>query len=414
MQTKRNLIDIAFILGFLMVVLQCFSYMYIVLPTRSILFLFLFYILFLLSTNAPRAEAILKYSAFGRPLLFLICGYFVTFIFSWMLWGEPFLGGFFQTLRYVTVIVFFFYLYYKNIPEKGIIKTLIWITIIWTILEFVQQVTYPRYWFCGRAEDKYGNLEERMGLIRFYITGVHAAILVLLYYAHKFSQESSNRLRNFLVWSVAMMGIIGFVSRKQIYASLLVSIISFLRIKGKMRYILLLALIPFAYYGINILWETMTDLNQQTLSEVGSDDFIRTLATNFFLFDFQDSPSYYLFGTGDPSSINTPMGKKYMFYQEYFGYYAVDCGIVGYMANFGIVNILLFLLPIFKMVGRWKELLLWHKLYLVYYGIMFNMAFWGNSMLGLTSYIVFLYLVDIHLNRARRLKATTNCNRQVK
>ena len=402
MTSKIRTIDKFFLAGFGAVVLNCFSYMYLQLPTKTILFSFLIYI-FIELRGTYSIRKIASQSLMGAPLLYLVGGYAISTILAFLVWNQPIITASLTTLQYVTVIMLFFFLHAKGVSEASVVKILLLCTIAWTAIEWIQQVTYPQFWFCGRMDEETGYIEERMGLMRFYITGVHVANFILIYYVDKFTQGKKNKIYNFLVWAVALMGIIGFVSRKQIYASILVSLLAFLLVKGKMRILIMCLLIGFSFWGLYELAGMMSELNSQTEEELGSDSFIRTLATNYFLFDFQSSPFYYLFGTGPFCGEASSIGREYLALQERLGFYTVDCGIVGYLAYYGIVNIVLFLAPVIKMLKRWRDLLLWHKLYLLFYGIMINMAFWGNSMLGFSSYIIFLYLVDKHLTGKKRL-----------
>lgn len=399
-------IDKIYLLALLVITLDMFDYMPLAnrLPTRAFMFLSIFYIIIRCSGNIRNVS---KKGYFSKDMQLLLLGYSVTIIFSCIYWNQSVYGAVMANMPMITTVLLYFYFIRINLPEKTIIKTLVVCTIIWTALEWGQQLTYPSFWFCGRINENIGLIEERMGLMRFYITGVHMSIFVLIYYVCQFTQKNKRKKYNFLMWAIAFCGIIGFVSRKQIYASVLVSIIAFLLIKGRMRIFALLLLLCIAAYGIYNLAEIMKDLNEQTVTELNSDDFVRTLATHHFLFDFSDSPLYYLFGTGMADG-NSSLGKTYTYLQEMYGYYIVDCGIFGYMARYGCINIILFMIPIYKMLWSWKKILLWHKLYLLYYGIMTNMAFWGNSTLGYLSFVLFLYLVDRHLQKRKYTKITTS------
>lgn len=395
MTNKLLLIDKIYLFLLLVVVLNFFDFLPLKgqLRTHYFLFLSLFY---MLARCQGCLSSIVKRSCFGKELIWLAIGYSITIFFSIAYWEQSLKTG--VVVNFYMVLMVFLYFYYIriNISEEKIIKAFVICTVIWNLLEWGQQLTYPTYWFAGREEDDFGMMAQRMGLWRFYITGVHLAIFVLVYYAGKFAKVSDRRKHSFLMWAIAMIGIIGFVSRKQIYASLLVSLIAFVMLKGKYRIFVILLLLASAFYGIQILMESMSDLNLQTQEELGSDDFIRFVATHYFLFEFSDSPIYYLFGTGAEGG-DSKLNDTYVYLQDMYGYWLSDCGIVGFIAQFGYVNAVIFMIPIIKIIIKWKHILLWHKLYLIYYIIMLNMAFWGNSHLGYFSFITYLYLVDKHL-----------------
>lgn len=394
MRNKILTIDKLYLLALLAVSLSFFNYMPIASYLRQNLFFFLSFFYILIRCNGY-IGAIAVRSRFGKDLIWLIIGYSITIFFSIFFWNQPVLDAIFINLSNITMVFLYFYFIRINIAEEKIIKALVICTIIWTAIEWGQQLTYPSYWFCGRVDDENG-IEERMGLWRFYIAGVHLAIIVLIYYLDRFVQFPEKRRYNFLMYAIAMIGIIGFVSRKQIYAAILVSILAFIMIKGKYRIFVILLLLAASVYGIRELSVLMTDLNEKTVDELTNDDFIRYVATKYFLFDFSDSPIYYLFGTGSARE-NTSVEQAYTYLMDMYGFYTSDCGVFGFAAHYGWVNVLLFFVPMFRIIGNWKRILLWHKLYLIYFGVMLNMAFWGNSRMGYLSFIIYLYLVDKHL-----------------
>lgn len=398
-----TLTDKAFLILMLIVSLSAFNYMPLAekIPLRPFFFFSFLYIFTKVNFSMGKIS---KQCYIGPELKFIFWSYCITILLSIIYWKQSLYEGIMSNLQMLVFVLFYFYLQKINLSEKIIIISFVVCTILWTSIEWIQQITYPAYQFCGRFDEETGYIEERMGLIRFYITGVHIAIITLLYYAGKFIQEKNKKTFNFTIWAIALLGIIGFVSRKQIYASVFVSILSILSIKGKSRWFVICIFLLLSIYGIHELFGVMAELNEQTMTELDSDDFVRNLATAYFLFDFSNSPLYYLFGTGI-HGIDSETGKLYKRLEEMYHYYVVDCGIVGFMARYGIINILLFLTPIIKILKRWKQLLLWHKLYLLYYGIMLNMAFWGNSTLGYLTYIIYLYLVDRHLE-ARSAKVS--------
>lgn len=330
--------------------------------------------------------------SFQRNLLWIIASIITSSFLGILFWKQNIFDILKADIPNITILLFYYYLKRTSISEKFIIKTLLVLVIIWGLIEWGQQITYPHVYFQGRE-----NLEIRMGLYRFYITGIHFAIIILLYYVSKIYTSPHNRKKNLLIWLVALISIIGYVSRKQIYASILCSAIAIFTLKGKNKIAILMASITMLGVGLFYLSDIMLELNAQTMEDMNDDGFIRFVATDYFMFNFSDSPIYYLFGTG-PATGTSGIGQVFMDLQEEYHLYRADCGIVGYFTSYGIIGCVIFILPLIRVLLKWKLLLLWQKLYLLYFLMMITMAFWGNSHMGLFSFVLFLYFVERNIN----------------
>lgn len=331
--------------------------------------------------------------SFKGNIYWIIASIAVSSILGITYWGQTLTDILKADIPVFAIVCMYFFLKKSALSEEVILKTLLAFTVLWGVIEWLQQLTYPKVYFQGRE-----NIEIRMGLYRFYITGVHFAIIILLYYISKFAKETIDRKKSLFYWAISLISIIGFVSRKQIYASLLCSAIAVLLVKGKARGAIIATMIIAFGIGLSYLSELMSTLNDQTVTELDDDDFIRYISAGYFLYEFSDSALYYLFGTG-PAQFSSGIGKVFLDLQEFQHFYRSDCGIVGYFTSYGIIGCVLFILPIVRILFHWKEILLWHKLYLLYFSVMITMSFWGNSYMGLFSFIIFLYSVELNINK---------------
>lgn len=374
---------------FCILVLRLYDFIYLE-ALRSAYPIFLVYFLIYLFGHTERGK--LTFS-FHNNVLWIAISVVISSILGITYWGQQLIDVLKGCIPALTIICMYFFLKRSRMEEAIIIKCLLIFTIIWGAIEWLQQITYPRVYFQGRE-----NIEIRMGLYRYYITGIHFAIIILLYYISRFATSTVKRRQSLLLWLIALISIIGYVSRKQIYASILCSGIAFFAVRGRTKILIVVGLVAAFGIGISYLGDVMTALNSQTVSELNDDDFIRFVATKYFLYDFSDSPVYYLFGTG-PAFGTSGIGAEFQYLQEVQKMYRADCGIVGYFTSYGFIGCLVFILPIIRILHQWKKIELWHKLYLLYFSIMITMAFWGNSSMGLFSFVLFLYSVELNINK---------------
>jgi len=78
--------------------------------------------------------------------------------------------------------LFYFVLHRIQISEKAIFKTIIFIGFTWVLLQIVQQITFPYYYFYTRGGAGGDWIEIRSGIYRYMITGITFGVLVLFYY----------------------------------------------------------------------------------------------------------------------------------------------------------------------------------------------------------------------------------------
>lgn len=399
---KMTAIDKSILIAVLLISgLNFFNYLplrNVVLINQGLLFLFFFIVV-----RVSNFQKVINKSYFGKYIALIIISYGISAFFSIFFWHQTIFQSIYMNLAQVAILAFYYLLIFFKVREKDICLLFVYLTILWTTIEWIQQLTYPNILFCGRINEGVSEIENRMGLWRFYISGIHIAVFILLIYASKIINNDRNRIMTFFIFSITLLGIFGYLSRKHIYTSLLCLFLTFLFAKGERKYITwsIICLI-LIFGGLDFFLNIMVDLNSQTVSELNSDTFIRFIATDFFLHDFSHSPIYYLWGTGKVHAASS-LGEVFMDLQETYHFFIVDCGIVGFFVQYGVVGCVLFILPIIIIIKNWKLLMVWHKTYLIFNISMFPFAFWGNSVLGTFSYIIFLYVVGIHLTKMKKL-----------
>ena len=284
-------------------------------------------------------------------------------------------------------------------------KYIIILSIIWVIIEIGQQFTYPNYWFTGRPDEGYG-IAERMGLYRFYIWGVDFVMIAFAYCVGLLAQRENKFSINLLCLGIIfLIGLLCYCSRKHIYVSLLTIGIVSLLIKSKYRNLIrfVFALLVFAI--IYNFYADFAEMNEQSIEAQGEgEDFIRFLALDYYLFKFSDSPLYFWLGSGIPSI--SELGRVNTYAMDVLKFYRADIGIFGYYSLFGIIGTLPFIFYIWKFLKNWNYIDLWFKLFFIMKLILIVFDFWGNWNVGMMAYVIFLYMLELNIqkNKGQRVK----------
>lgn len=328
--------------------------------------------------------------------------FLLTFVFSafssYILYKQSFFSSFSASMIYCIAVGLYVMAHHIDLQYSFLFKMLLYISLSFTAIEIIEQFTYPNYLFCGRVEkEEYETVEQRMGIWRMYIYGIYFCMLCFTLLLQKLF-DGKDIMKNAIYIVTIFVGIVLFVARKNIYAAISVVALGFVFGRGKRAFISKILLAVLLISILFILPSIMIDLNDKTSNELGNDEFVRYVAARYFIFDFNTSPLYYLFGAGIPfgeSSLSMQISEL----QYNYHIFQSDCGVVGYFSKVGIIGLIPYFLIIYKIIKNHKYVDISLLLYLV---IMIELAFFdffGQQLRNLAPTMIYLYLVEQCIKR---------------
>lgn len=348
-------------------------------------------------------------NVFKAGSVWVLCSFFMGMLSSYILYDQ----GFYQSLKAISPWIFCVCLYFLcikwRIQEGFIIRFLVIFSIVFTAIEILQQLTYPQMLFNGRAaNENTGDVEQRMGLWRFYIFGIDYCILACLFCFQKVMQKHQK-----YIWLliVTFLGIVFFVARKNIFAVISCFIIGVIFGSKKSSVFSKILITTFVLAIFSILPTYMADLMEQTSNEIDNEDFIRYVAADYFIHDFNNSPFYVLFGSGLAGG-KSALAMQIDYLQETFRFFKSDCGFIGYYSDFGWFGISAMLYLIVRIVANYKYIDQYLLLYLLLRIEISFFDFWGNYPRNLAAWFIYLYLIEcsIRRNKQKRLFVSQTAN----
>lgn len=345
-----------------------------------------------------------KGNVFKTGSVWVLFSFFTGMLSSYILYNQDF----YQSLKATSPWIFCACLYFLcikwRIQEEFIIHFLIIFSIVFTAVEMLQQLTYPLMLFNGRAaNDITGDVEQRMGLWRFYIFGVDYCILACLFCFQKVMQKSQKHIWLLII---TFLGVVFFVARKNIFAVISCFIIgAILGPKNSSTFSKILIMM-FVITIFAILPTYMADLMEQTSNEIDNEDFIRYVAADYFIHEFNDSPLYVMFGSGLAGN-DSALAKQIESLRENFHFFKSDCGFIGYYSDFGLFGIGAMLYLIIRIVANYKFIDQYLLLYLLLRIEISFFDFWGNYPRNLAAWFIYLYLIECSIRRNKQKRFAT-------
>lgn len=342
-----------------------------------------------------------KKSFFRKEYILLYLSLVSCAISSSILYGQSYLDSIKVSLPYFFGWSFYLLALRFKLGTNTIFKVLLLYSIFYTLIEMVQQLTYPIYWFCGRIEAEGEiSLENRMGLWRFTLDGLNICILCFTLIFHRVISNKGMRIKNIILLLFVFIGIVFSVARKDIYACMLAMGVGIFFTKGRYGVLSKFFLAIIVASIVVLSFNYMTDLNEQAVAELDNEDFVRFVAMKFFFFDMNSSPIYYLFGAGVPNH-ESELGKTIEYLSEVFGYFQTDVGVVGYMSKVGLFGLLPYFMIAYKILRNWRFVDVGLLLYLFVLIMIGFFDFWGNRMQNIAAFSIFLYLVEMSIRDKR-------------
>lgn len=366
----------------------------------------LFIISYLLLFHSLRNRSYLRDKVMAKNVNFIVASFFLSCIPSIFVFGQSFYAAFAGILMVLSPILLYYLLHKWNISEQTLFKYLIFFTAVFAFLSVLQQFTYPVYLFAGREENEYtGLLDERMGFWRFYLFGKDFCALALMLCFGQIMGKGRRKVLDYILFGVCAVAIYFFLARKEIYGAISCVVLGYLFSAKKTGLATKLVFAILMVVGYIFLSSTMVELNMQTYEELGegSEDFIRIMAAEHFMYEFSDNPLYYALGSGVPGGDNE-LGKIITNLTENMHFYQDDCGFIGYFSRFGIIGLIIQIIAAIKIARNYKHIDLALLLYGVWQLEECFFDFWCTNTRHTAAFAIYLYLIDKSIIKNKSLE----------
>lgn len=362
------------------------------------------YLLFLLLILANQRR-FGNWTIWDYLVLWIIASFFTCSIPAYFDFGQSFVSSFFCGFKTSSVFLFYYVLKVCNYPITKLMKVVSIFCLIWVFLELYQQITYPKFWFSGRYL-RQGFIEERMGMMRFYLFGIDFVLFAFSYYlgcfiaslSKKARQIRLNRLSIYTMLFVLTVGIFCYLSRKHMAVAIVAFFMPTINLKGSWKWFYVFILSAIGIYLFNNYWENFNEMNSELMDQQGEgEDFVRVMAAIHYLTEFSQSTLYPFLGSGINDGVSG-LSKAVDFSQEVMHLYQTDCGIIGYYSRYGLFGVSAILAFFIVFLKNWSQIDLWLKMFFVMKILLLFFDFWGMWLSGNAAFAMFVYAVQKDLS----------------
>lgn len=302
--------------------------------------------------------------------------------------------------------VLYFYLYEKKFNYQNVINIILIIAFLRIGITYIEQFTYPNYYFANRTDVELENglireVEIRSGFRRYLISDTFFSMFAIFYYYQKIIDKDKKRFRSIILFAIACFGLYMDQSR-QFLASTFCSIAiltifsSRSSIGGKIFFIFLIIAL---YAGYSFLF---SELTTQTYEDINEDN-IRVASYSYYFWDYWESPLGVLFGNGIPGKSD--YGNEIHKIETTLHLYRTDIGIVGALSIGGICTVAMFFLYYLKVVWKnWRYMELYQQLFLI--SALLNIPLIFPLTQGLhykCFWAILIFIIDSTIIRNKRL-----------
>lgn len=322
---------------------------------------------------------------------------FISFIPAYFIHDQGFINSFLASNFTLAYLLFFIYFALSFSPNT-LLRILCVFGVFWVIIQCIQQVTYPHYWFATRFDTFEKSIEIRNGIYRYNTYGVPFGLILLFYSFQKFFELGK---RKFLIGII--MGLVGvyLTATRQIIASSLLCLLVGLFIMGKIKSSHLLMFFIMAsiiYYNADSLFGDFIEMTEDV-----DEDYIRFIAYNYFGLEYNGGNLLaFLFGNGIDFQSNvfySPYGSEIMRLQEQ-GLHRSDIGIVGMYSYFGIFYVITVLLFFIYMIRNRKNIEPYLQMYILYMLMTTVMLYhFGYTAANIVTTCSIFYLIDCSISK---------------
>ncbi|MBK8802744.1 MAG: hypothetical protein IPN71_11940 [Fibrobacteres bacterium] len=234
--------------------------------------------------------------------------------------------------------LFYLFLLRAQIHPRTLIRICVWAGFGWSLVNIIQQFTFPRFIFTSMEGLTPELLIEksRGGIIRFMIDGVFFAMLAQYYAFNRYLITNKLKYAGYVLF--ILVGVYCTATRQTLAVSFGVMIFItagyFLHKRGKLPvkyFFALIVVIAIGYFFSGAVFGKLVEMTKEDATE----DNIRVKALNYFFFEHWVHPTAYVFGNGIPK-YDSPLGKEMQYLMKVKGLYQSDIGIVGTLSIHGI------------------------------------------------------------------------------
>ena len=333
---------------------------------------------------------------------------FLGFIPAYILHGQGIAMSIISAHIHVGYFIFFF-LFLTKIKEQEVLKIFCLFGVCWSAIEFLQQFTYPIYWFATRYETYDRDIEIRNGIYRFMVYGVNFGLILLFYSFEKFiSLKRKLYLAGILI---ALIGVYLLATRQIIVMSVICLFIGLFIMKkihiGSLVFLGIFSTI--VYLKADILFGDFVEMTKEV-----DEDYIRFLAYDFYGVTYnKGSVLAFLLGNGTPKSPSKYF-QEITNYQEYYGLYRDDVGLIGIYSLYGIIYVIMIIWFYWYVFRNRKYLSPYLQMYVLYMaGTSVMLLHFGTHLTTIVTGSFILYLIEKNIARNKSTKTNQHeiqCN----
>lgn len=351
---------------------------------------------------------LLNYNRYPRvPLLkasmWLMFFGLLSMVGAYVIHGQSF-GDSFVVTSYAFVFLMFPLMYILKVDERSIIKLIFVIGVWWAFTEFIQQFTWPTYWFGGRGGTEEDGPEMRNGIIRYGVGGGLFGLLMLFYSFQKYLEEGKRKYLIYII--IGLVGVYLTCTRQTIAASLGCLLVG-LYLKGKMK---LGAMIGITALGVIIYLFSDTlfgEYIEMSQNDVENDEYVRFIGYRFFGLEYnKDNPLAILIGNGYARYDHSAYGSEMEKYSLEYGLNLNDIGYVGTYFNYGLIYILIVFYTFYYVFKNRRYISLYLQLYVLYMAVTGIMLMHFSCYnLGSWTTILVWYLIEKEISAKKPVKS---------
>lgn len=291
---------------------------------------------------------------FQKEFLLLYILHFFSLVSLASIYGDP-ISKYYQLIFPWTIYLLYFFFHKYDFKESSFIKVFVFIGMITFLIQIVQ-ILNPHTVYFGIDEER--ELETRNGILRYRLdVCFYFTIFCVLYFWSKFILQ--RKMLYLILFFVFFVSIYLYLARQILFVVILTIILSSLyssqgKNVKKALFFFVLIFVYILYLNADRLFDEFISKTQDDLDE----DNVRYSSTIFFFTAAIQSPYTILFGNGTPSIEKM--------WQELYGYYTVDVGIIGEFFHYGILPILVYSYIVYLMLKKYSRFIPLHlKLFIL-------------------------------------------------
>ncbi len=337
-----------------------------------------------------RKHTIGKY-LFQKEFLLLYILHFFSFVSLASIYGDP-ISKYYQLIVPWSIFLLYFFFHKYDFKEKTFIKVFVLIALITFVIQVVQ-ILYPNTVYFGIDEER--ELETRNGILRYRLdVCFYFTIFSVLYYWSKFVQQ--RKILYLILFFIFFVSIYLYLARQILFVVLVTIILSSLYSSAGRN--VKKALFFFALILAYILYMKADQLIDEFVSKTMDDldeDYVRYSSAIFFFTKAIQSPYTILFGNGTPSIES--------YWQEIYGYYTVDVGIIGEFFHYGILPILMYLYIVYLLLKKYAQFIpLYLKLFVLCIFIDTVLIHPFQTQYFALVWISVVYMSELYINSSKK------------